>query len=255
MSPVDLIDDVQVTRQQGFEEVNGPALQGLGQDGVIGVGAGTHHNVPGLETKEEGFQVRLWGGGDVWIMVSERQFKSWTFSQPSFSVSTRMRMSSGMARAGWVSFSWIATCTHSQGFTHSTDHRSRACAHAFKNSGFTIRHFSISLCLLHTGEVICFTFCFFNFFLFGVSNLVWQRGEVQSHKIRGAELGGLKSSDDVLQGCCDDKVLLLQPQFLPFKELQHKRTTHNIQDEKTRANVLFILLIKKTNNPSHDSVW
>lgn len=76
VSPVDLIDDVQVTRQQGFEEVDGPALQGLGQDGVIGVGAGTHHNVPGLDTKDEGFQVRLGGGdnlkADVWIIVSER---------------------------------------------------------------------------------------------------------------------------------------------------------------------------------------
>lgn len=49
-----LIDDVQMTREQGFEEVNRPALQCLRQDGVIGVRTGTHHNVPGLETKGEG---------------------------------------------------------------------------------------------------------------------------------------------------------------------------------------------------------
>lgn len=34
-----------------------------------------------------------------------------TLSQSTFSTSTRIRMSSGMARAGWVSFSWMATCS------------------------------------------------------------------------------------------------------------------------------------------------
>lgn len=33
-----------------------------------------------------------------------------TLSQSTFSTSTRIRMSSGMDRAGWVSFSCIATC-------------------------------------------------------------------------------------------------------------------------------------------------
>ena len=33
-----------------------------------------------------------------------------TLSQSTFSTSTRIRMSSGMASAGWVSFSWMATC-------------------------------------------------------------------------------------------------------------------------------------------------
>ena len=36
-----------------------------------------------------------------------------TFSQGSPSMSTRMRISSGMARAGWVSFSWMATWNNS----------------------------------------------------------------------------------------------------------------------------------------------
>lgn len=52
--PVYLIDDVQMTGQQAFEEVNGPALQCLRQDSVIGVRTGPHHNVPGLEIKVEG---------------------------------------------------------------------------------------------------------------------------------------------------------------------------------------------------------
>lgn len=50
VSPVDLVDDVQVTRQQVFEEVHRPAFQGFRQDGVVGVGAGPNHDVPGLES-------------------------------------------------------------------------------------------------------------------------------------------------------------------------------------------------------------
>lgn len=52
--PVDLVDDVQVTGQQVFEEVDGPALQGLRQDGVIGVGTGADHDVPGLDAGRTG---------------------------------------------------------------------------------------------------------------------------------------------------------------------------------------------------------
>lgn len=54
MPPVDLVDDLQVARQQVLEEVDGPALQSLRQDGVVGVGAGTNHNVPGLDTQRTG---------------------------------------------------------------------------------------------------------------------------------------------------------------------------------------------------------
>ena len=48
--PVDLVDDLQVPRQQVMEKVDGPALQGFRQDGVVGVGTGTNHDVPGLHT-------------------------------------------------------------------------------------------------------------------------------------------------------------------------------------------------------------
>lgn len=49
MPPVDLVDDVQVTRQEVLEEVHRPALQGFRQDRVVGVGASPNHDVPGLE--------------------------------------------------------------------------------------------------------------------------------------------------------------------------------------------------------------
>lgn len=51
MPLVDLVDDVEVTRQQVFEEINGPTLQGLRQDGVIGIGTGANHDVPSLDAK------------------------------------------------------------------------------------------------------------------------------------------------------------------------------------------------------------
>lgn len=65
-------------------------------------------------------------------------------------------------------------------------------------------------------------YLFIYFLKFRISNLVRQRGEVQPHKICGAEPGGLKSSDDVLKSCCYNKVLLLQTQLLPFEKLKHK---------------------------------
>lgn len=49
--PVDLVNDVEVSRQQVLEEVHGPALQCLRQHGVVGVGTGSDHNVPGLDTE------------------------------------------------------------------------------------------------------------------------------------------------------------------------------------------------------------
>lgn len=54
MPPVDLVDDVQVTRQKVFKQVDWPAFQGLRQYGVVGVGTGTDHNVPGLSTERTG---------------------------------------------------------------------------------------------------------------------------------------------------------------------------------------------------------
>lgn len=57
-------------------------------------------------------RVRLYWEKRRHACVSEAHsnFKTFTFFQLSFSVSTRIRISSGMARAGWVSFSWMATC-------------------------------------------------------------------------------------------------------------------------------------------------
>ena len=48
--PVDLVDDLQVSRQEVFEEVDRPALESFRQDSVVGVGAGLNHDVPGLNT-------------------------------------------------------------------------------------------------------------------------------------------------------------------------------------------------------------
>jgi hypothetical protein len=50
---IDLEDDLQVTGQQVLEQVNGPALQGLRQHGVVCVGTGTDTHVPGLETQKD----------------------------------------------------------------------------------------------------------------------------------------------------------------------------------------------------------
>lgn len=52
MAPVDLVDDVQVARQEVLEEVYRPALQSLWQDGVVSVGTGTHSDVPSLQGKK-----------------------------------------------------------------------------------------------------------------------------------------------------------------------------------------------------------
>lgn len=51
--PVDLVNDLEVSRQQVLEEVHGPALQCLRQHGVVGVGTGTDHDVPGLDTEPQ----------------------------------------------------------------------------------------------------------------------------------------------------------------------------------------------------------
>lgn len=54
MPPVDLVDDLQVARKQVLEEVDGPALQGFRQNGVVGVGTGTNRDVPSLDTAGTG---------------------------------------------------------------------------------------------------------------------------------------------------------------------------------------------------------
>lgn len=52
MATIDLIDDFQVTRQQMSEQVDGPSLQSLGKDGVVGVCARAHADVPSLRVSE-----------------------------------------------------------------------------------------------------------------------------------------------------------------------------------------------------------
>lgn len=51
------------------------------------------------------------------------------------------------------------------------------------------------------------------------THLVREGFKACSHGVLTAKFGGLKASDDVLQGCSHHKVLLLQPQLLAFKEL------------------------------------
>ena len=51
---VDLVDDLQVARQQLLKQVDGPALQGLRQDGVVGVGTGLTRHLPSLEHTGDG---------------------------------------------------------------------------------------------------------------------------------------------------------------------------------------------------------
>ena len=43
---VDFVDDLQVARQNALEEFNGPALQRLGHEGVVGVAEGAQDNAP-----------------------------------------------------------------------------------------------------------------------------------------------------------------------------------------------------------------
>ena len=60
-----------------------------------------------------------------------------------------------------------------------------------------------------------------------IAHLLRQRRKIQSHELCGAKLGGFESTDDVLKSGGDDKVLLLQTQLLPFKELDNKDKMEN----------------------------
>lgn len=53
--------------------------------------------------------------------------------------------------------------------------------------------------------------------------LIRKSSEVGAHNLSGAEFGGLKAADDVLEGGSHYKVFLLQTQLLPLKELQGSR--------------------------------
>lgn len=45
---IDLVDDLEMSRQQRLNQMHGPAFQGLGQYRVVGVGTGPDRHVPGL---------------------------------------------------------------------------------------------------------------------------------------------------------------------------------------------------------------
>ena len=51
-APVDLVDDLEVPRQEQLEELDRPLLQRLGQQRVVGVGQGADGEVPGLVPAE-----------------------------------------------------------------------------------------------------------------------------------------------------------------------------------------------------------
>lgn len=61
MSLVDLVDDEKMSRQQLLEQKDGPALQCLRENRVVGVGAGLTGDVPRLDTHTRNFNMLLWG--------------------------------------------------------------------------------------------------------------------------------------------------------------------------------------------------
>lgn len=151
VSLVDLVDDLQVPREQLLHQVHGPALQGLGKHRVVGVGKGLFGDVPGLAGRSQcsvtpqsarthprsphhaqqhspasssqstpvhpsltapchSQEPQNWLPHHVgWVQVEETRWRIPTLSQGSFSMSTKILISSGMAMAGCVSFSWMAT--------------------------------------------------------------------------------------------------------------------------------------------------
>lgn len=61
VSLVDLVDDEKMSRQQLLEQKDGPALQRLRENRVVGVGAGLTGDVPRLDTYTRTFNTLLWG--------------------------------------------------------------------------------------------------------------------------------------------------------------------------------------------------
>ena len=72
----DLLQDLPDPGQETLDQALGPALQRLGQDGVVGVGHRLGDDIPGVVP-----------------------------AVPSTSI--RIRISSGMTRVGWVSLIWM----------------------------------------------------------------------------------------------------------------------------------------------------
>jgi hypothetical protein len=101
-----LVDDHEVARKHALQQRHGPALQRLGQDGVVGVGEGVAADLPRLVP--------------LHVLLLANEAKKKTVSPPIFFLifflyffplawSRKMRISSGMASDGCVSLSWMAT--------------------------------------------------------------------------------------------------------------------------------------------------
>lgn len=150
-----------------------------------------------------------------------------TISHVSFSSSTSTLISSGIAMAGWVSFSWMATCKRrtSKVKKELFVAQQRATHNLFRRLTSPVEqkhirgdHFSI----------FCwFLFYFSLFYLNLLFYLVRQFAEVCASNLPGAKLRHLETTDDVLQGGRHHKVFLLQTELLSFKELRMK--THICQ--------------------------
>jgi len=69
MSPIDLVDDLQVSRKQVLEQIDRPALQCLRQDSVVGVGTGANHNVPGLNTERISLHLDIKSSGNTGVFT------------------------------------------------------------------------------------------------------------------------------------------------------------------------------------------
>src|SRR5215472_10748563 len=74
MVVVDLIDDLQMARQDALEQWDGPAFEGLWQQGVIGVGAGGDGDFPGLvprDVMQIDKDAHQFGDGDARVRIVE----------------------------------------------------------------------------------------------------------------------------------------------------------------------------------------
>lgn len=59
VAAVDFVDDLEMSGQQGLEEVDRPAFQSLRQHSVVGVGAGPNTDVPCLRRARKSTQLQL----------------------------------------------------------------------------------------------------------------------------------------------------------------------------------------------------
>lgn len=58
-STIDLVDDLQMPGDEQLEQLNWPALQGLGKQCVVGVSQRAQRQVPGLSPRKMGFVRRI----------------------------------------------------------------------------------------------------------------------------------------------------------------------------------------------------